>query len=87
MAEQKVPIPGVPVEASEEQLKAEKQRMVDERLKIIDQLNQIKLPLQVTVFSPQGPWTIRNVEFWKFLQQKDEQVTKYMEEYLAKEGT
>lgn len=84
MSETKMPVMGQKVgEMSPEELKAEQQRTVEEKKKIINDLNKIKYPLSVTVFSHHGTWTIRNKEFWKAMQKRDDQIVDFMEKYLT----
>lgn len=83
MAEKKMPIPGQNVgEPTEEELKNEMQRIVEEKRSIIADLNKIKYPLSATLFTHNGTWTIRNVAFWKALNKRDEDIIKFMEQYL-----
>lgn len=83
MAEQKQPIPGQKVgEPTLEELKANELKMVQEKKRIIDDLNKIAYPLSVTVFSHQQTWTIRNIAFWKAMQKRDTDITEFMEQYL-----
>lgn len=85
MAEQeKVPIPGTPIgEMTPEELKAEQQRIVDEKLKIIKDLNSINYPISATVFTHHSTWTIRNIAFWNAMKNRDEKTIEFMEKYLT----
>lgn len=84
MAEKKMPIPGQPKgPPSPEELKAEQVRVVEEKKKIIQDLNKIKYPLSTTVFTHGQTWTIRNTAFWKAMQKRDEDIVEFMEKYLT----
>lgn len=72
-------------EFREEDLKAIKRKEVEENKRIIQDLNKIKYPLQVTVFKGSRPWTIRNIAFWEAIRDKDEKVLEFMEKYLKTE--
>lgn len=78
------PLIGVPEGGfTEEDLKAERLRIVEEKKKIIADLNKIQYPLNVTVFTHGAAWTVRNVAFWKAMQKRDEDVLDFMEKYLS----
>lgn len=86
MTEKKMPIPGQKVgPPTEEELKAERQRAIDEKLKIIKDLNSIAFPISATVFTHGQTWTIRNKAFWKQLQGKDDHVQKFLLDYLSEQ--
>ena len=68
---------------TEEELKAEKERIAQEKIKIISDLNKIKYPINATVFTHGQSWTVRNEAFWKAMQQKDEDLLKFMHNYLS----
>lgn len=72
-------------EFTEEELKAERKRIVEEKISIIRDLNKIRYPLQVTVFAHGKPWSIRNEEFWKVFKKGDEDVMDFMLRYLMEE--
>lgn len=79
---------GVPVsETIPEELKAERQRIAEEKKRIIAQLNEIKYPLSATVYTHGQPWSIRNITFWKNFQKRDEDIIKFLDEYLTKNGS
>lgn len=77
------PIPGQNLGFTPEELEAEHVKIVKEKQKIIADLNKISYPLSVTVFSHGKSWTIRNIAFWKAMQEKDEKVVEFMETYLT----
>jgi len=70
-------------EVISDELKSIAQKGIDEKLEIVANLNKIAYPLSVTVFSHGGPWTIRNIAFWKELQKGDENMLKFMTEFLT----
>jgi len=76
-------VPGEPMQMSQEELQANKQKTVTEKLKIIDDLNKMNVPVSATVFSHGQPWSIRNKAFWKELQGRDESIIKFMQQYLT----
>ena len=78
-------IPGQAMGFTPEELEAETQRIVKEKLEIIKQLNAIKYPLNATVFGQNQSWTIRNKAFWVAMSDKDEKVIEFMEKYLSSE--
>lgn len=82
---EKMPIPGIPQGFTEEELLAERQRVAEEKKKIIEDLNKIKFPLSVTVFAHNQPWTIRNIEFWKQLEKRDKDMYEFMVNYLIEQ--
>lgn len=67
----------------EEELKATEQRIVEEKLQLIADLNKIKVPLSVQVFSHHGSWSIRNKAFWQAMNGRDDKVMEFMEKYLT----
>lgn len=80
-------IPGHPVgEFKEEQLKSVREKEIKENLKLIEDLNKIKVPLSVTVFKGGSSWSIRNIAFWQAMKDRDEQVIKFMYDYLKTPG-
>lgn len=79
-----LPIPGQPIEEmTPEQLKAEQVRVAEEKRRIIRLLNQIKHPINATVFYGPGPWTIRNTAFWQMMQKHDDSVVEFMDKFLT----
>ena len=78
-------IPGQNLGFTPEELEAENQRLVKEKLKIIEDLNKIKYPLSVTVFAQNQTWTIRNLAFWKAMADRDEKIVEFMEKYLTEQ--
>lgn len=84
MAEkEKVPLQGVPDgEFQNEELKDNHKLIVEEKLKIISQLNEIKVPLQATVFAHGKTWNIRNIAFWQVFKKGDSDIVEFMEKYL-----
>lgn len=66
-----------------EELKAEQERIRQEKLQIISDLNKIKYPLNVTVMAHGKSWTIRNKSFWDALKQNDDEVVAFLENYIA----
>lgn len=84
MTQKKVPIPGHPVgEMQQEVLLNEKQKMAEEKLAIIEEINKLSFPCNVTVFTHGESWTFRNSKFWKLMQKKDDDVNKFLVEYLT----
>lgn len=78
------PIPGQTIgEFTPEEIKAEQKRQIEQKKKIIAQLNEIKHPLNATIFDQGGAWTIRNTAFWIAMQKRDEDVIEFMEKYLT----
>lgn len=71
--------------AVNEDLKSNQEKIVIEKRKIIADINKIKYPLNVTVFSHDRPWSIRNVEFWNQFKKRDDQIIEFMEKYLKEE--
>lgn len=74
-----------PQDMTAEELKSLQQKTVEEKLKLIGELNKIAIPLNVTVFSHGGPWTIRNKAFWKQMSQNDEEIVKFMHKFLTEQ--
>lgn len=84
MTKEKQFIPGVPTEDfTPEQLKAENAKLLQQKLDIIKQLNEIHYPLNATIFAQGQPWTIRNKSFWEAMQKRDDDVMEFMEKYLT----
>jgi len=82
MAEQ-IKEPKTTGQFTEEELKNAQEKITAEKLKIIKDLNKIKYPLSVTVFSHHGTWTIRNETFWQQLKKRDETMIDFMEKFLT----
>jgi hypothetical protein len=68
-----------------EEIKANHVKEVEEKLKIIKELNSIKYPISATVFTHGKSWTIRNESFWKSMQSRDGMLLEFMEKYLIEE--
>jgi hypothetical protein len=84
MSKQDMPLLGIPEgEFDEEAIKAERQRIIDEKMKIINEINSIKHPIAVTVFDHGRPWTFRNKAFHKMIMKSDDEMVKFFTEYLA----
>ena len=82
-----VKLPGIPDgPPTPEEIKANQEKVVEEKKQIIADLNKIKYPLNVTVLSHHGPWTIRNTTFWEMLKKRDKDVVEYMEKFLTNPG-
>ena len=69
--------------AQTEEMLSNQQKLVEEKKKIISDLNKIKVPISATVFSHNGAWTIRNIEFWKQFKKRDEEIVEWMEKFLT----
>ena len=53
------------------------------KVAICDAMNKFDEPISFTVHQKTGNWEMRNVYFWKMIQQKDEDVLAYLNEVLA----
>lgn len=70
-------------EFKEQELDARTLKEIEEKRSIIEALNQIKYPINATVFSHGMTWTMRNIAFWQSLKGKDEKVQEFIETYLT----
>lgn len=67
---------------TEEELKAQHEKIAQEKRSIMQDLNKIKYPLNVTVFTHGQSWSFRNKAFWDAMQKRDDEVLEFMETYL-----
>lgn len=80
--EKKQKLPGQDEKFTPEELKTIREKEVKENLKLIEDLNKIKVPLSVTVFKGNQSWSIRNIAFWKAMNDRDDKVIEFMEKFL-----
>jgi len=80
--EEKIKSPGEDLKFQEQELKAEKVRVVERNKEIVKILNTIGEPVMATIYTAEGRWSIRNIAFWKAMEKKDNGVVEYMEKYL-----
>lgn len=80
--EKKQEIPGQDEKFTPEEIKSIREKEVKENIKLISDLNKIKVPLSVTVFKGNRTWSIRNIAFWKAMNDRDDKVVEFMEKYL-----
>jgi hypothetical protein len=80
---EKLEKPGSTLGFSEEELKAERDRIAAAKRKVIADINKINVPISYTVYDHNGTWSMRNVAFWRAIQQKDEKVVEFLEKYLT----
>lgn len=85
-SEQKFQVNTKPIgEWTPEEIKAEEQRIAQQKRSIIRDLNKINYPISATVFTHNRTWTIRNISFWQHMNKRDEEILDFMEKYITEE--
>lgn len=79
---QDYPLIGQNVEHKEEELQSIQQRQTEYKLKVMDDLDKIKVPIMCTVILPDSAFEYRNEYFWKAFQEKDKTIKLKLTEYL-----
>lgn len=86
METKKMPILGQTVEETAEQLQSNQQKDAEAKLKVMDDLDKIKVPIMCTVIMDPQPFEYRNREFWMAFQKHDEKVREHLTNFLNTKG-
>lgn len=84
MKKNEQPVLGVQEGEEHEQLQALQEEQAKRRIEIMDQLDEIKVPIICTVVMEPGTFDYRNRAFWVAFQQKDKNVRNLLTEFLNK---
>lgn len=76
------PVLGVPGQVSEEKIESLKKEQADRKIKVMDQLDDIKEPIMATVLIGPEAFEYRNRGFWLSFQKRDKTVRNMLAEFL-----
>lgn len=64
-------------------LRSQMEQDAELKRKICEAMNQFDEPISFTIHQRTGNWTMRNIAFWKKLNEKDQDIIDYLTEILA----
>jgi len=83
MKTEEQPIIGQNEKYTEEEISSFQEDQAKAKIRIMDDLDKIRVPIMCTVILDPAPFEYRNAEFWKALKDKDNVVREILSQWLT----